>query len=296
MNKIKRIFGVLTAVLLILNCATISFASQKVRLIIDGSEVNFNNVEPVNIDGKIWLPARTLFDYIGATIYYDDATKTLTTKYGIIDPNSRHYNDGTISDINIMENFTVGQIAYNSTIFFGYYSEPQVSTFNLDDAPRIYNGRMMLSLRDVAKVLVYDVSWDDNTKTITLTSKLWYGKGKRVPWMKELEQYTIDTFGYTKEDFCLTSEQLVNRFLKAPSTASYEFNNYDDKCIYENKDGQLYVTVYGHVNSQNSFGAYLRTPFRCSFYVYGNGKLKWDKLVLDGRIKVLDGEIHMSPF
>lgn len=292
MNKIKRIFGVLTAVLLILNCATISFASQKIRLIIDGSEVNLDNVEPVNIDGSVWLPARTLFDYIGAAVYYDDTTKTLITKYGQVpvDENS------TIRDMNIMLNITVGQSQYKYAAYFDYYSEPLITTYSISDAPRIYNGRMMLSLRDIARILAYKVSWDDNTKTVTLTNSLWEGQGKRVPWMKELEKYTVDTFGYTKEDFCLTSEQLVNRFLKAPSTASYEFNNYDDKCIYENKDGQLYVTVYGHVNSQNSFGAYLRTPFRCSFYVYDNGKLKWDTLVLDGRIKVLDGEIHMSPF
>lgn len=64
--------------------------------------------------------------------------------------------------------------------------------------------------------------------------------------------------------------QYVEQQLKAPATAKYQTPN-------TSRDGPEY-TVTGTVDSQNSFGALIRTPYRCIVTSQGGGRWTLDDL------------------
>ena len=57
-------------------------------------------------------------------------------------------------------------------------------------------------------------------------------------------------------DACYMAHQFAEERLKSPSTADFQ-NCYDAKIIKENNE----YTVYSYVDSQNSFGAMIRTEY-----------------------------------
>ncbi len=61
----------------------------------------------------------------------------------------------------------------------------------------------------------------------------------------------------TKMDACYMSHQFLEKFLKSPSTAKFE-RCFDATVKY---DGYKTYYVYSHVDSQNEFGAMLRTEY-----------------------------------
>lgn len=66
-------------------------------------------------------------------------------------------------------------------------------------------------------------------------------------------------------------EQFINKQLKAPATAKYPKPE-------TSKDGATY-TVKGGVDSENSFGALVRTPYTC--VIRADGDDKWTLVNLD---------------
>lgn len=75
------------------------------------------------------------------------------------------------------------------------------------------------------------------------------------------------TSGPTKIDAALICEQFVENQLKAPSTAKFQ-NSYDAKVSVSN--GEYTVTSY--VDSQNGFGAMIRTTYVCTVTYLGSDK------------------------
>lgn len=68
--------------------------------------------------------------------------------------------------------------------------------------------------------------------------------------------------GYTE------AKKTVNKELKSPSTA--KFADFSKIKFRDNKDGTYIIESY--VDSQNSFGATVRTKFRCTITDYGTCK------------------------
>lgn len=67
-------------------------------------------------------------------------------------------------------------------------------------------------------------------------------------------------------------EESINKRLKAPASAKYTHQN-------SRKNGAQYV-VSGYVDSQNSFGAMVRTRFTCTVTDQGDGTWQLDDLQL----------------
>lgn len=67
-----------------------------------------------------------------------------------------------------------------------------------------------------------------------------------------------------------SAQKEVKRQLKSPSTAKFA-SPFEEEAKYRiNKDGSIYIQSY--VDSQNSFGAIIRTNFGCTVDIYGNVK------------------------
>ena len=73
-------------------------------------------------------------------------------------------------------------------------------------------------------------------------------------------------------------EQFVKRRLKAPGTATFR-DPFGDQISYSG-DGEGPITVTASVDSENSFGAKLRSPYVCTVSSTGGDNWKLDSLDL----------------
>lgn len=83
---------------------------------------------------------------------------------------------------------------------------------------------------------------------------------------------------YTKSTALIESRQFVEKRLKSPSSADFSFES--EKSVIKVNDTTFIVT--GYVDSQNSFGAELRSNYSCKItYLDKIGKVQCDDLVIE---------------
>lgn len=82
---------------------------------------------------------------------------------------------------------------------------------------------------------------------------------------------------HSKQDAVVQSHLFVDRQLKSPGSADYPYQ--DDKTIETLNDSSFVVLSY--VDSQNGFGALMRTYYKCKVIFLPNGTAKCEDLVLE---------------
>ena len=83
MRHIKRIISaVLFAAMLItsLSAVTVS-ADESIKVILDGKQLQFD-VPPQTIEWRTMVPMRVIFEELGAEVYWEDSTQTITAYKG----------------------------------------------------------------------------------------------------------------------------------------------------------------------------------------------------------------------
>ncbi len=134
---------------LVLCLSTLAFAapqfdeSMNVKVVLDGTELEFDQ-KPVVEAGRTLVPVRKIFESLGATVDYDEATETVISRKGDL--------------------IIVMQI--NNDVMF-VNSDP----VKLDVPAREVNWRTLVPLRAISDAMGVDVGWDGETQTATLTSK-----------------------------------------------------------------------------------------------------------------------------
>jgi hypothetical protein len=124
-------------------CGVPGSAVAAPSVILNGQTLYFE-VNPVIEGGYVFVPLRTIFECLGASIQWDNTTQTvIATK------------DNSIIKLTIGSNTA--------------YVNNQV--FELPAAPRIIAGRTMVPLRFVSESFGASVIWDANTQTITINSQ-----------------------------------------------------------------------------------------------------------------------------
>ena len=113
------------------------------KVVVNGSEVAFVDQKPVIEDGRTLVPARGVFEALGAEVSWVDSTKTAIVKTN--------------------EKEIAVQIGRNYLVVNG-------KTIEIDVPAKIINGRTMIPLRAVAEALDCEVNWDGNTYTATIKS------------------------------------------------------------------------------------------------------------------------------
>jgi hypothetical protein len=99
---------------------------------------------PIIVNGRVMVPMRGIFESLGATVDWDDQTKTVT--------------------------------AYKTGILVSFKVGDSVATVNgvqkqLSPPALIINGRTMVPLRFVSESLGATVNWDSQTKTVSVFSE-----------------------------------------------------------------------------------------------------------------------------
>lgn len=112
----------------------------------DGEKIKIdeNGTVPVIANGRTLVPVRAVIEEIGGSVEWNGSARQTTLNY----ENNKIVLtlDSTTAYLNDSENI-------------------------LDTAPTVINGRTMLPIRFIAKSFGFDVDWNVNTQTITITSK-----------------------------------------------------------------------------------------------------------------------------
>ena len=118
-------------------------ANTDVSVTIDGVPVTFADQPPVIIDGRTLVPVRGVFENLGFVVGWDDETQTAILV--------RH--DYTVMIPIGSDTFTANGVIHR-----------------LDVPARLISGRTMLPIRLPLESIGYHVDWDENTRTVVITT------------------------------------------------------------------------------------------------------------------------------
>lgn len=140
--KLTMFAIIFCSVLFTSNVALANDDHEAVNVIIDGNIMEANQ-SAVRVDGRVLVPLRTVFEQLGATVTWDQHTKTAT---------------GIKGDTKVIVRLDHKTAYVNDR------------AFTLDVPAQTINNRTMVPLRFVAESLGAEVKWDGTTKTATITS------------------------------------------------------------------------------------------------------------------------------
>jgi len=152
---IRPIDGTLRIVYPIDTGISVAPAEQEpaVTVTLNGTKLEFDQ-NPVIVDGRTLVPLRKIFEALGASVNWNDSTRTVTSSLG-----------GTTISL------TIGSdtMKKNST------------SVKLDVPAQIIGDRTMVPVRAVAEAFGVNVGWDDNTKTVIIGGEPEYVPAPQVP-------------------------------------------------------------------------------------------------------------------
>ena len=126
------------------NDELIKLANLGVTVYIDNNKVIFSGDQaPVVISDRTLVPLRKIFEKLGASVYWDDATQTVTAKKGT-------------KEIKLTIGSTTAYINGKETA--------------LDVGAQLINYRTMVPVRFIAESLDCKVDWDDKSQKVLVTS------------------------------------------------------------------------------------------------------------------------------
>lgn len=217
--------SILTSFIVIL-CLMFSMtasANSEISVLIDGTAVIFD-VPPQIINGRTMVPMRAIFEQLGATVTWDDATKTAT---------------GTTTD-------TAVSVTINSTAIT---INGEIKT--MDVAPQIVDGRTLVPARFISEAFGCSIEWDDESRTVFITTAS-TEDGKTT-----FEYYTDATIPFPKYD-SVTGSALIDTYSDGTANVMmYEYTDDGDMELYFEvltaEGWQFYGTEYDDEFSSLSY-------------------------------------------
>ena len=150
-TKKKTVLSAIMALVLVLGLLPVTTkvqANPRITVIVNGQTVQFSGQGPVNIDGRILVPVREVFEQLGYTANWDGSAQRLT-----LTPSW----------------YTRILITVGSTSFTIDYGGIDTINHTLDAPPQIINGAVMLPIRAVIESVGLFYIWDEATSTITIS-------------------------------------------------------------------------------------------------------------------------------
>ena len=117
--------------------------SLDIKVTLDDAQLEFD-VKPVTEEGRTLVPVRKIFETLGATVDYDDATRTVISRKG---------------DLIIVMQIDNNVMFVNS------------APVQLQVPAREVGGRTLVPLRAIGDAMGVDVAWDEATTTAKLFTK-----------------------------------------------------------------------------------------------------------------------------
>lgn len=144
MNLVKKLSkATLAIVMAIALIPTAAFASDGISVTTNGQPVVFADQGPAIVDGRTLVPVAGVFQALGFETAWDGDTRQVTITRG--------------SDVVV--------ITVDSYTFI-----TNAVSHDLDVPAQLIAGRTMLPIADVLRSVGYVVNWDDDTRTVVITS------------------------------------------------------------------------------------------------------------------------------
>lgn len=128
-------------------------AEENIEIYIDGEALQCE-INPVNIDGRVLVPMRDIFEALGAEVSWDGEGRTVWAS-----------RDGEFICVPV-DNNTLSTGVHNSDGVAIW-----VDKFNLDVPARIINDRTYVPVRAVSETLRANVSWDGEKNRVIINSR-----------------------------------------------------------------------------------------------------------------------------
>lgn len=120
-------------------------SGDEITVLLNGKAVAFDQ-PPIIVDGRTMVPMRAIFEALGATVQWDNEAKSV---------------------ISIRDSTAVGMVIGEPVVIKRVGNDDPV-TIEIDKAPVIVNGRTLVPVRAVAESFDCNVSWDQDTKTVSI--------------------------------------------------------------------------------------------------------------------------------
>ena len=135
----KRVIGLLLAVFMLLSAVPV-MAEEPLKLLLYGDEIAFD-VPPQIINGRTMVPLRAIFETLGATVDWEETTRTVVSQKGDI---------------------TVKLTVDDATMYV------DGAAVALDSPACIVNGRILAPVRAVAEAFGISVEWFAEERTVAI--------------------------------------------------------------------------------------------------------------------------------
>ena len=142
----KKIIPIILSLTAVMSTST-ALAEENVTVMLNGQAMDFD-VAPIIQNDRVLVPMRAIFEELHCSVDYTDidGRQIITAK--------------------LNENNSIGLVIGSD--------EMQVHNqkIKLDTAPIIVNDRTLVPLRAVSEAFDYDVNWDEDTKTVTISKEI----------------------------------------------------------------------------------------------------------------------------
>jgi hypothetical protein len=128
---------------LLLACAAIAPAQQRIRTTVDGTTVVYPDVEPVMMNGRVMVPLRGVSEHMGAYVEWD----------------------GENNEVRVSDDGTVVLLTIGSSV-----ATVNGSIVPIDSPAVMYRGRTMVPLRFISETFGHDVYWNAPVRTVEITT------------------------------------------------------------------------------------------------------------------------------
>ena len=137
-------FGANTNMKITYDGKTYNYSAEEVNITVNGTKITGYNMPPIILDSRTLVPARAVFEAMGAEVAWNADTK----------------------EVYIIKNNDVVVIQINNN--FGTKNGEQ---FIMDVAPKIINDSTMIPVRAVSEALSCTVDWEASSRTVKISDK-----------------------------------------------------------------------------------------------------------------------------
>ena len=142
----KKIIPIILSLTAVMSTST-ALAEENITVMLNGQAMDFD-VAPIIQNDRVLVPMRAIFEELHCSVDYTDidGRQIITAK--------------------LNENNSIGFVIGSD--------EMQIHNqkIKLDTAPIIVNDRTLVPLRAVSEAFDYDVNWDEDTKTVTISKEI----------------------------------------------------------------------------------------------------------------------------
>lgn len=158
----KRILSAALALMCMCSASQLAMAGEINPVVeVDDREIVFADQKAVIVEGegRTLVPARGLFEYMGADVSWNDEKQLVTIEKG-----SKRIDITIGSDIMVVYTYPANPMELLT-------APPAKEEIKLDAPARLMNDRTMIPLRAISESLETEVKWDEATCTVSIFTK-----------------------------------------------------------------------------------------------------------------------------